>query len=183
MNLSIGLLLLGLAIGALNLHSARPHARHEHDQHASIIWPTEFEGQTLTPLPLSEMESTFAASFPGAIAHFQIGRDQLILRHIDRATRKLHSSATCLRAAGFHLDSRRIETHGGSAWVAYNARRDGTVLRVREQVRSVHAPDQNWTDVSQWFWQATLHPDQGPWIAVTVLQPSTPYPGRGIDSP
>jgi hypothetical protein len=168
MNLSYCLLILGLAIGGLNLHSAR--TQHPPGGHAAVAWPTEFEGRPLEPLPLSEMESSFAASFPGAIAHFQCGDEQVILRHVERGTRKLHSSATCLKAAGFQIADQANASRHGSAWLAYRATRGHGTLQVREQIRSLHDNDATWTDVSQWFWHATIHPDRGPWLAVTVLR-------------
>ena len=168
MNLSYHLLLLGLAIGGLNLHSAR--TLRSPASHAAVAWPSEFEGRPLEPLPLSKMESSFAASFPGAIAHFQWGDEQVILRHVDRATRKLHSSATCLKAAGFQIADQINAKHHGGAWLEYKATRGNEILRVREQIRSRQHPEDIWTDVSQWFWHATIHPNDGPWLAVTVLR-------------
>ncbi len=168
MNLSYYLLIAGLAIGGLNLHSAR--TQHPPGGHAAVAWPTGFEGRALEPLPLSEMESSFAASFPGTIAHFQCGDEQVILRHVERGTRKLHSSATCLKAAGFQIADQANASHHGSAWLEYKATRGHEILQVREQIRSKQHPDVTWTDVSQWFWHATIHPDRGPWLAVTVLQ-------------
>lgn len=168
MNLSYVVLVAGLLIGVLNLHPARSHAAPGND--IPIVWPTEFEGHPMHPLPLSGMEASFAGSFPGAIANFQCGDRQIILRRVDQATRKLHNSATCLRAAGFHPAPGSIEIHHGTEWTVYNANRGDQTLHVREQIRSSRHPDATWTDVSRWFWHASFHPDHGPWVAITVLQ-------------
>lgn len=168
MNLSHVVLVAGLGIGFLNLRSPDPHPGS--GQRSSVSWPAEFEGQPLRHLPLSTMERSFAAAFPGAIAHFQCGDRQVILRQANRATRKLHRSATCLRAAGFQTGPEAVERHGGTPWSAYRATRGGRTIRVREQIRASRDPGATWTDVSLWFWHASLHPDEGPWLAVTVLE-------------
>ncbi len=167
MNHSYILLVAGLAIGVLNLNSGRSVPRP--DGPAPVTWPIEFEGRPLLPLPLSEMEASFARSFPGAIAHFQCGDDQVILRQVNRATRRLHDSATCLKASGFRIGPRTRETHRGGSWIRYPATRGDRTITVREQISSTQSPGSTWTDVSHWFWHASFHPDQGPWIAVTVL--------------
>ena len=166
MNLSYLVLAAGLGIALLHLRTAESRAV----PRPSVTWPAEFEGQPLQLLPLSGMEQSFAASFPGAIAHFQCGDRQVILRQADRATRKLHRSATCLRAAGFQTGPESVERHGGTPGSAYRATRGGRVLQVREQIRASRRPGATWTDVSRWFWHASLHPDDGPWLAVTVLE-------------
>lgn len=167
MNSSWLVLVMGISIGLLHLRGSHPPMPDV--QNAAVDWPAEFEGQVLHPLPLSGMEEAFAASFPGAIAHFRCGDRQVIFRKVTRATRRLHSSATCLKAAGYKVQSVTADIHRGQAWASYGASRGGTTLQVREQVRSASDPRRTWTEVSHWFWHATFHPDDGPWIAVTVL--------------
>jgi len=41
-------------------------------------WPNTFEGKTLTPLPLNEMEKRFATEFPGRIARFSDGAGKVV---------------------------------------------------------------------------------------------------------
>ena len=160
MRSSLIILITGALIGAMNLHRVRPLPP---TATASPDWPIEFEGRPLEPLPPSATEKAFATSFPGAIGVFRSpGNRQVILRQVDRATRRLHDSATCLKAAGFSLDGRTVE--GG--WVRYRARRGTDTFDVREQIS---AGEQVWTDVSAWFWHASFYPNSGPWMAVTVL--------------
>jgi hypothetical protein len=168
MNLSYLVLAAGVAIGLLELHPSATGA--DAADTAPVKWPSEFEGRPLLPLPLSEMESAFAESFPGAIAHFQCGDDQIILRRVTRATRRLHSSATCLKAAGFRTGPATTELHEDGLWMTYTATRSGQALLVRERIRPINPSREAWLDVSQWFWHATFHPDRGPWMAVTVLR-------------
>ena len=49
-------------------------------------WPSTFEGRTLTPLPLNEMETKFATGFPGRIARFSDGEREIINIDCDPTT-------------------------------------------------------------------------------------------------
>ena len=170
MNSSWLILLMGLAIGLMHLRSSTSGP--ETFAVSEITWPETFEGVPLHPLAPTDVEVAFSKSFPGAIAQFQWGDGQVILRHVNRPTRKLHSSATCLRAAGFDVSNSSAGNHANPTWKKYEASRNGTTFRVRERIRSQAYPDKTWSEVSQWFWDATLHPNDGPWLAVTVLEDS-----------
>ena len=133
-----------------------------------VDWPRKFEGHPITEVALSETEAGFAESFPGAIGVFESpGGRQLILRRADRPTRRLHDSATCLKAAGFSIHDRSVR----DGWVRYRASRAGQILEVREQIVT-EIGEGRWTEVSNWFWDAVFHPGGGPWTAVTVLDPA-----------
>lgn len=111
-----------------------------------------------------------ARDFPGAMAAFTDGERRLVVRVITRATRKVHPIADCLRAAGFvvrPVAARRDAD--GNLWAAIEAERNGETAFVRE--RFSDADGGSWTDASTWFWAAWLHPDAGPWRAVTVFGP------------
>ena len=146
-------------------------------------WPATWEGRDLVPVPLTEAEQSFAAGFPGRVAVFRTAEGpwsrRLIFRWVTRPTRKLHSSADCLRASGFTLEERpseRAETGGGdrwSRWEAYDSADPGR-FQVREQLWAQGDPTENWAEVSVWFWDAALGNSQGPWWALTVIEPQTP---------
>lgn len=159
MKISLLIMLVGLGIGTLNLHQPT-----EVPPKTNVSWPVKFEDEELTALSLSERDAAFADSFPGAMAVFETsdGR-QIIFRQVNRATRLLHESATCLQAAGHVIGDRKTE----DGWITYQAHKNGLTLHVREQIQSKHA---TWTDVSAWFWHALFHPNDGPWLAVTVLE-------------
>jgi hypothetical protein len=135
--------------------------------------PAEFTFNGLT-LPLhaqapSPAESAFAASFPGSLASYRWGEDQVILRRVNRATRKLHPSADCLRAAGFSTgNSVTVVASDGSEWSKFQTELDGERLTVHERIVS-EQDGSSWTDVPAWFWSALRHPLNGPWRAETVI--------------
>tara|TARA_R110002096_G_scaffold200639_1_gene384600 strand:+ start:12514 stop:13788 length:1275 start_codon:yes stop_codon:yes gene_type:complete len=125
-------------------------------------WPKTWNGHYLEPMPLTEQESTFAGQFPGRVAVFSAGPNKVIYRWVSRPTRKLHSSAECLRAAGWDIESEKPGT--------FIAQSGDLRFRVDEAISS---PDQIWSEVSAWFWAATLRRTSGPWWAVTAIQPTS----------
>ena len=141
-----------------------------------VVWPTQWKGLDLVPVALTEHEKSFAASFPGSVAVFRTSEGpfskRLILRHVERATRKLHSSADCLRAAGCVLEEGLDETlANGEHWSVWTAvAPGGGSFRVRERLHEEADPGRQWTDVTGWFWSATLGRSEGPWRAVTVIE-------------
>jgi hypothetical protein len=88
---------------------------------------------------------------------------------VTQATRKLHPSADCLRAAGYATtDSVTVQCADGDSWSRFSATRDGLRLTVHERI--VSEQDGNaWTDVPAWFWSAIRRPLNGPWRAETVI--------------
>lgn len=163
MKIHLCLLLVGITIGWINL---RHSAATTHSVSPVTDWPGEFEGRPLTPVALSDAEEQFAESFPGAIGVFESpGGRQVILRRADRPTRRLHDSATCLKAAGFTIGDRVVQ----DGWNCYQATRGSQMLEVREQIYA-EVGESTWTDISDWFWEAIFHKNGGPWTAVTVLE-------------
>lgn len=133
-------------------------------------WPQQFAGRVLEELPLSDRERFFAHDFPGRIARFSDGERELVIRWVDRPTRKLHPAADCLRGAGYEVVPQPIAVDGaGSRWGCVMAGRSGRSSRVCERI--VDAKLQGFTDVSSWFWHSVLQRSQGPWWAVTVAEP------------
>lgn len=130
-----------------------------------------FNGVThaLDPLPVTAAEEAFARSFPGSLSSHRWGTHQVILRRADVATRKLHPSRDCLRAAGFETtDSVVIRTREGSDWAMFHATRQGERLTIHERIVS-EQDGTVWTDIPAWYWEAVRHPLNGPWRAETLI--------------
>ncbi len=130
-----------------------------------------FDGLTLplAPLPPSPAEMAFAESFPGTLASYRWGDCQVILRWVTTATRRLHSSRDCLRAAGFETtDAVTVRLSDGSEWARFFASRAGIRWVVSERIVS-QLNHRAWTDVSAWYWTALRRPLNGPWQAETVI--------------
>lgn len=131
-------------------------------------WPTEFEGKTLTPLALTEVEQRFNTDFPGKIARFSDGKREIVIRWVTEATRKLHPASDCFQGLGYTvkpLAVRRDEK--GSLWSSFAASKGNDRLRVYDRI---HADSgETWTDVSAWYWSA-LKRTNGSWWAITVAE-------------
>ncbi|MEM8954702.1 MAG: hypothetical protein AAGD22_11165 [Verrucomicrobiota bacterium] len=139
-------------------------------------WPSSFEGHRLVRYDLSAREAAFAEAFPGKVGLFGsdgeagIGERRVILRWVQVPTRRLHSSADCLRATGYAIEPGKIlRDGGGRRWATFRARKDGSVMDVRERIYSA-ATGEEWTDVSAWFWAAAMGRTEGPWWGVTVVE-------------
>ena len=133
-----------------------------------------FQGISLPlhPLPPTEAETAFAQSFPGTLSSHLWGNDQVILRRVTEATRRLHPSRDCLRAAGFDTtEALTVSLGDGSQWARFYATRDGERWTVHERITS-SLNGTSWTDVSAWYWSALWHPLNGPWQAETVISKS-----------
>jgi exosortase/archaeosortase family protein len=131
-----------------------------------------FDGLTLplAPLPASEAERAFAKSFPGTLSSHLWGGDQVILRRVNVATRRLHPSRDCLRAAGYETgEAITVIRPDGSTWSRFYATRDGLRLVVHERIVG-EGDGRTWTDVSAWYWSALRRPLNGPWQAQTVIR-------------
>ena len=133
-----------------------------------------FNGLTLplSPLPSTAMELAFAKSFPGSISTHRWGDDQVILRQVTMATRRLHPSHDCLRAAGYETtDSVVVRSNDGSEWSRFTAKRGDESLINHERIVS-ESDGSSWTDVPSWYWAAVSHPLNGPWRAETLIRNS-----------
>lgn len=130
-----------------------------------------FNGLTLPleTLPPTAEEAAFAKSFPGCLSSHRWGESQVILRRVTQATRKLHPSSDCLRAAGFQTsDSVTVRCGDGAEWSRFLATRGETRFIVHERIVS-EQDGGFWTDVPAWYWSALRHPLNGPWRAETVI--------------
>ena len=131
-------------------------------------WPSKFEGKTLTPIALNEIEKSFASDFPGRIARFTDGDREVIIRWVTEPTRKLHPSSDCFQGLGYSVEplaAHRDER--GTLWARFAAIKGNYRLVVYEQI---HADSgETWTDVSAWYWSA-LQQESGSWWAITVAE-------------
>jgi exosortase/archaeosortase family protein len=130
-----------------------------------------FNGLTLPlhPLPSSPEETAFSASFPGSLSSHRWGDRQVILRRVTKATRKLHPSRDCLRAAGFETtDSVTVRCSDGFEWARFSATRGESRLTIHERIVS-EEDGSFWIDVPAWYWSALRHPLNGPWRAETII--------------
>ena len=132
-------------------------------------WPSTFEGKTLTPLPLTEIEKNFASGFPGRIARFSDGEHEIIFRWVTEATRMMHPASDCFQGLGYSvkpLPARRDAR--GTLWASFAATKGGERLVVFERIHSDSG--ETWTDVSAWYWSALRHEGSGSWWAITVAE-------------
>lgn len=130
-------------------------------------WPRELAGRALTRVPLADSERRFLAGFPGDVARFTDGERDIILRWVTQPTRRLHPADDCYRAWGYDVGVAAIHAdRDGVRWRCFRASKDGRERRVCEQVRD--AEGSHWTDVSSWYWAATLDRSTGPWLVTTV---------------
>jgi hypothetical protein len=139
-----------------------------------VAWPpTEFEGHSLTELPLTGRDRRFADDFPGRIGRFTDGTRELILRATERATRRLHPASDCLKATGFTVEplpARRGPD--GTTWGCVAARKQADALTICEQIRD--ADGHRWPDPSSWYWAALTGTSRGPWWSTTVVETQPP---------
>jgi len=144
-------------------------ARPVRDVRAFPGWPDRFEGRPLTPLPLGERDAAFARGFPGQVGRFQNGERQVVLRHVTRATRRLHPAADCFRGSGHEVRPLPVRRGAdGRDWSCFAAKRRAQSLRVCERIED--ASGRSWSDASSWYWSALVA--EGPWLAITTVEES-----------
>ena len=132
-------------------------------------WSHTFEGKPLTPLPLNEIEKTFASDFPGRMMRFTDGEREIIVRWVTEATRKLHPASDCFQGLGYTITP--LAAHrdqDGSLWASFEATKGDERLLVYDRISSDSG--ETWTDVSAWYWSALRHEGSGSWWAITVAQ-------------
>ena len=132
-------------------------------------WPQHFEGRALQRLALSDRERGFVQGFPGQIARFSDGSREIVMRWIERPSRKLHPAADCFKGAGYTTGPQPIRLDAaGQHWGCFTASQNGRQLHVCERVYD--AAGKSWSDVSSWYWAAMLGKTSGPWWAVTIAE-------------
>jgi len=136
----------------------------------AVDMQTHWEGATLRPLAMSEVELRFAAHFPGSVARMTDGRQVLVLRSVTKPTRMLHPATDCYRGLGYRIHSEQLEVRADNArWRCFVAQRKGQSVRVCERIED--AQGQGFTDTSAWYWASVAGKSQGPWKAITVATP------------
>ena len=130
-------------------------------------WPNQFEGKTLTALPMTELEQRFMSDFPGRIGRFTDGEREIVIRWVTEATRKLHPASDCFQGLGYSVKPLALQRDdSGLLWSSFAASKGNVQLRVYERIHS--GSGENWTDVSAWYWSALR--EDGPWWAITVAE-------------
>lgn len=131
--------------------------------------PAQWQGQTLRPLALSEVEQRFARQFPGTLVRMTDGQQALVLRAVLRPTRMLHPAADCYRGLGYRIAGEQLQLDEAQRlWRCFEARRGSQRLGVCERI--VDARGAGFTDTSAWYWAALLGQSQGPWQAITIAR-------------
>ena len=140
---------------------------------SSAELPTQWQGATLRPLALSEVELRFAKHFPGSVARMTDGKQVLVLRTVARPTRMLHPATDCYRGLGYRIRNEQLEVQADQArWRCFVADRSSgasRAMRVCERIED--AQGQGYTDTSAWYWAAIAGQSTGPWRAVTIAMP------------
>ena len=162
------LLIAGLLAAALGL--LRPSAGAEATGLAFPGWPTHFEGRALRRVALSERERELHAHFPGEIARFAAGDDQLVLRWLRAPSRQLHPARLCFEGLGYATRALpEAPDERGRMWGRFEAVRGAERQVVRERVED--AQGQSFASVSRWYWQALLGRTHPPYRAVLHARP------------
>jgi hypothetical protein len=131
--------------------------------------PGQFPGGDSQPLfrglketPLSASETRFFDGFPGWVRKFVDGDKVIIGRWVTRPTRMLHPAAHCFRAEGYTIKPLPLRVDpDGKKWGRMECRKGEVALEVAECVWSDFGD--HWSDVSSWYWAATLGRSEGPW--------------------
>ena len=120
-------------------------------------FPNEFEGRSIKQLELTEREEMFMRGFPGEIRRFTDGNREIIFRHVNTATRKLHPASDCFLGIGFSVKPLpvRIDSEKNK-WSCFKASKNGEILKVCERIYTKSG--ESWTDVSSWYWAALGDP-------------------------
>lgn len=136
-------------------------------------WPTEFDGGKLTPMPLTSMERRYYIGMPGRVARFTDGRRQIVLRWLAERDTKFHLSQRCYRAFGYSVSPLPavLDDHGGR-WGAFEARRTGERIRVRERIWDDAGAQ--WSDEAAFRWDMFWRRPPGPWWSATIAERDVP---------
>ena len=137
---------------------------------AMVELPSQWQGTTLRPLALSDVELRFARHFPGTVARMTDGTQVLVLRTVNQPTRMLHPAADCYRGLGYRIHGEQLEVQDDQQhWRCFIAQRGQKAVRVCERISD--AQGQGYTDASAWYWASVSGQSHGPWQALTVATP------------
>ena len=132
-------------------------------------WPTQFMGEELYAIPLSEKEAAFYEGFPGEAAQFTTLSERLILRRIHQPTRKLHPAQDCFKGMGYSIEDEGLQRDPYERiWRGFIATKAEQRLKVRELI--VDEVGNTWSDVSAWYWSALMGRTEGPWLSYVRIR-------------
>jgi exosortase/archaeosortase family protein len=133
-------------------------------------WPEQLDGAPLVPVPATADDERFARGFPGRLGRFTDGRRAVLLRWLPQPSRQLHPSLDCFTGSGYATRPApsRVDARGGR-WSCFEASRGGEQVSVCERI--VDEQGHSWTDTSSWWWAAALGRAEGPYWAMTVVEP------------
>lgn len=136
-------------------------------------WPSHLGGIPLVPMVPGPQDEFFSRDFPGKVARFSAGDQQIVVRWVNSATRRLHPARHCFAGAGYTLHPEPMsQDFDGALMSCFAARKPGESLRVCEALRN--AAGRSWSDVSSWYWHAVTAPAGSSWWSfVRVSREST----------
>lgn len=151
-----------------------PSASPQQASHTTAFpgWPAQFEGKSLTPVPLSPRELRFYRDFTGRIAKFTDGKRQIVMRWSDTATHKFHLSERCYEAIGYKITATPLTLDSsGHRWRTFAATlpRNGAYVKVYELIYD--SSGHEWTDEAAWRWACFWKHTRPPWWSITVAEP------------
>lgn len=123
-------------------------------------WPAELDGVALVPAPLDAREERFYAPFPGRVARFRRGTEDVVLRWVAAPTPRLHPASVCLGGVGWSCTELAPDADGSGRLIA---ERDGRRMAVTERI--VDADGRVFSNAADWYWTASLGRSRGPWRA------------------
>jgi len=134
----------------------------------NVTFPTQLEGQSLRPRPLSPRDIPYLKGFPGELRTFQTPTREILIRFVAKATRKLHSATDCYKGLGYEIEV--LERN--RTWARYRATKDRRSYIVEERIRD--ADGELYYDVGAWYWAAKLGLSEGPWWSEVRVTRETP---------
>jgi hypothetical protein len=135
-------------------------------------WPNTLEGTPLKPRELSERDKPYLAGFPGRIAAFHAGDEEVLVRWVTRETRRLHSAADCYRGLGYDVEPVQPRYPG---YVSFRVTQNGESMWVSERISERFddaggTPGESFGEVGDWYWSAKLGSTVGPWWSVVRVE-------------
>jgi hypothetical protein len=144
----------------------------EHKNEASYEeftgWPKEFEGQELIPISIdAKLQSMLSKNFNGKVGYFLNGTDEVVIRWVSHPSRSVHPATDCFQASGYKIrDEELCRDSQNELWRCFTATHKNENYNVRERI--IDSEGNSWSDVSSWYWAATLQKTSGPWWLYTI---------------
>jgi hypothetical protein len=131
-------------------------------------WPKEFEGRDLIPISIdAKLRSMLSRNFGGKVGYFLNGTDEVVIRWVSNPGRSVHPATDCFQASGFRIrDEELCLDSQNELWRCFTAIKKNENYKVRERI--IDSDGNSWSDVSSWYWAATLQKTSGPWWFYTI---------------